>query len=146
MKILLVGSGGREHAIAWKISQSPLLSELYIAPGNGGTANLGKNIPIEDNDIDGLVSFAKKQTIDLVIVGPEAPLSEGLVDQLNSSNILSFGPTQKAAQLESSKSFAKSLMMDNEVPTARYEISHNKDSASKSIKRFSFPVVIKADG
>ena len=99
MKILLVGSGGREHAIAWKISQSPLLSELYIAPGNGGTANIGKNIPIEDNDIDGLVSFAKKQTIDLVIVGPEAPLSEGLVDQLNSSNILSFGPTQKAAQL-----------------------------------------------
>ena len=146
MKILLVGSGGREHAIAWKISQSPLLSELYIAPGNGGTANIGKNIPIEENDIDGLVSFAKKQTIDLVIVGPEAPLSEGLVDQLNSSNILSFGPTQKAAQLESSMSFAKSLMMDNEVPTARYEISHNKDSASESIKRFSFPVVIKADG
>ena len=86
MKILLVGSGGREHAIAWKISQSPLLSELYIAPGNGGTANLGKNIPIEDNDIDGLVSFARKQTIDLVIVGPEAPLSKGLVDATVSRN------------------------------------------------------------
>ena len=146
MKVLVIGNGGREHAISWKISQSPLLSKLYIAPGNGGTENLGQNIPIGDNDIDSLVDFAKKETIDLVIVGPEAPLSAGLVDQLQSSNILAFGPTQKAAQLESSKSFAKSLMMDNEVPTARYKISHNKNSAAEAIKNFSFPVVIKADG
>ena len=84
MKVLVIGNGGREHAISWKISQSPLLSKLYIAPGNGGTENLGQNIPIGDNDIDSLVYFAKKETIDLVIVGPEAPLSAGLVDQLQS--------------------------------------------------------------
>ena len=100
MKVLVIGSGAREHTIVWKISQSPLLSKLYIAPGNGGTGSLGQNIPLRDNDIEGIVDFAKKEAIDLVIVGPETPLSEGIVDQLNSSNILAFGPTQNAAQLE----------------------------------------------
>ena len=110
MKILLVGSGGREHAIAWKINQSPKLQNLYIAPGNAGTRSIGTNVEISDTDIDGLKKFASANEIDLTIVGPEAPLALGIVDVFMEAGLPIFGPKAAAARLESSKSFAKNVM------------------------------------
>ena len=106
MKVLIVGSGGREHALAWKISQSPRLTELYVAPGNAGTATVATNVPIADTDIDGLVQFAVEKQIDLTLIGPEVPLSMGITDRFQAKNLAVFGPSQAAAQLEASKSFA----------------------------------------
>ena len=146
MKVLLIGNGAREHAIAWKISQSHLMTELFVAPGNAGTASLGRNVPIGATDIDGLLGFAKENNIDFTIVGPEAPLAEGIVDRFQEVGLLIFGPTKNAALIESSKSFAKELMLLHNVPTATAKMFSSYEDASKFLEASPLPVVIKADG
>ena len=152
MKVLVVGSGGREHALAWKISKSPRLTRLWVAPGNAGTALEAENVPIAADDIAGLVAFAKKEKVDLVAVGPEVPLTLGLVDALAKEKIRAFGPSKAAAQLEGSKVFCKLLLRQADVPTAEYQAFRDADSAMRYIKarypneRDKAPVVIKADG
>jgi len=146
MNILLVGSGGREHALAWKISQSPLVTKLYIAPGNGGTALEGENVPIQADDIPALVAFAIEHSIGLVVTGPELPLVLGLKNALIKKGIPCFGPGAYAAQLEGSKAFAKSMMQEAEVPTADFAIFDDFDMAKAYLEKQSMPVVIKADG
>lgn len=152
MKVLVVGSGGREHALAWKISKSPRLTRLWVAPGNAGTALEAENVPIAADDIAGLVAFAKKEKVDLVVVGPEVPLTLGLVDALAKEKIRAFGPSKAAAQLEGSKVFCKLLLRQADVPTAEYQAFRDADSAMRYIKarypneRDKAPVVIKADG
>ena len=146
MRILLVGSGGREHALAWKISQSPLVTELFIAPGNGGTALCGKNVDIKDNDLNGLVKFAIDQKIDLVVPGPELPLVLGICDMMEKASIPCFGPSAYAAQLEGSKTFAKEVMRDAKVPTAAFEFFDDPQNAKNHIRKQGLPLVIKADG
>jgi phosphoribosylamine---glycine ligase len=152
MRVLIVGNGGREHALAWKISKSPRLKQLWIAPGNAGTALEGDNVAIQSDDIKGIVAFAKKESVDLVVVGPEAPLTMGLVDVLQSEKIRAFGPNQAAAQLEGSKVFCKQLLRQADIPTADYQTFRDADSAMRYIKsRFpgdndKAPVVVKADG
>jgi len=146
MKVLLIGSGGREHAIAWKASFSPRLTGLYIAPGNPGTAQIGKNVPIPVSDHQGLVKFAQREGIDLVVIGPEAPLAEGLADLFLLQNIKVFGPTQKAARIESSKSFSKDFMARHNIPTACYATFTNFDSAREYLTIIDYPIVIKASG
>jgi len=146
MKILLVGGGGREHAIAWKLSQSKKLKQLYIAPGNPGTAEVGTNVGIADNDIDSLTAFAKEKRIDLVVVGPEEPLAAGLVDRLQAEGIRAFGPTQEAARLEADKAFAKQIMRANSIPTAEARIFTNFEDAKLYIASRDEPVVVKAAG
>ena len=150
MKILVVGSGGREHALAWKIAQSPKVQMVYVAPGNGGTPVESKhlhgitNVPI--TDIQDLATFAMNENIAYTVVGPEKPLSEGIVDVFRSKGIKVFGPTQKAAQLESSKDFAKSFMKRHGIPTADYETFHDAKAAHAYIDLKGAPIVIKADG
>ncbi|MCB0339272.1 MAG: phosphoribosylamine--glycine ligase, partial [Bdellovibrionales bacterium] len=146
MKVLVIGSGGREHAITWKIRQSKRVSELFVAPGNPGTASIAKNIAIAVDDIPGIVSFAKSEAIDLTIVGPELPLSLGLVDALRESGLRVFGPTGMAARLESSKAFAKEVMNAAGVPTAEAQVFRDKVSASKFVSERGAPLVLKADG
>ena len=146
MNILLVGSGGREHALAWKIRQSPLVTKLYIAPGNGGTALEGENVPIQVGDIPALVAFAVEKSIDLVVTGPELPLVLGLKNALDEKKIACFGPDAYAAQLEGSKAFAKSVMQEAEVPTADFAIFDDFERAKDYLKKQTMPVVIKADG
>ena len=148
MNVLLIGSGGREHALAYKISQSPLLSRLYILPGNPGTEKLGENIFIDQNNFDGIYSFCNDKKIDLVVIGPEQPLVSGLTDYLNDKNIKVFGPSKLAAEIEAYKSFAKSLMKKYNIPTAGYaEFSSNEyEAAKKYLLRQNYPCVIKANG
>lgn len=152
MRILVVGNGGREHALAWRLSQSPRMKRLWIAPGNAGTAQEGENVSIAADDIKGLVQFAKKESVDLVVVGPELPLSLGLVDALASEKIRAFGPSRAAAQLESSKVFCKLLLRQADVPTADYQVFRDADSAMRYVKarypndRDRTPLVVKADG
>ncbi len=143
-KILIVGSGGREHALAWKVSQSPLCQELYVAPGNAGTQKW--NIRFNADDLDGLVNFAKEKAIDLTIVGPEDPLSLGIVDRFQAEGLSIFGPSKAAARLESSKAFAKAIMDEAKVPTAEYRTFSSKDEALEHIGKIGAPIVIKADG
>ncbi|HVN52891.1 MAG TPA: phosphoribosylamine--glycine ligase [Anaerolineaceae bacterium] len=144
--ILLVGSGGREHALAWKLAQSPRLARLWIAPGNAGTAELGSNVLISAEDIPGLVGFARERSIELVIVGPEGPLALGLADALQGAGIRVFGPTCAAAQLETSKSFAKGFMQRHGIPTARYAVFTSHEEAARYLEGIDYPVVIKASG
>ena len=147
MNILLVGSGGREHAIAWKINQSPKLQKLYIAPGNAGTRSIGTNVEISDTDIEGLKSFASAKEIDLTIVGPEAPLALGIVDVFMEAGLPIFGPKAAAARLESSKSFAKNVMEKWKIPTASHVSFNEPEEAIAYLDEItSFPTVIKADG
>ena len=146
MKVLVIGKGGREHAIAWKLSQSARISQLLCAPGNAGTSKIASNVPIPETDVDGLLSFATQHGIDFTVVGPEAPLAEGIVDTFQEASLSIFGPTQAAARIESSKSFAKDLMARAGVPTARAEVFHHFDSARQYVESLSPPVVIKADG
>lgn len=148
MKVLVIGSGGREHALAWKISQSSLLGKLYCAPGNGGTRTIAQNIPISDSDIQGLVDFASKEKIDLTLVGPEIPLALGIVDEFEKHNLPIFGPNKKAAEIEGSKVFAKQFMERHKIPTARFKIADTAEKAFKILNsdEFSLPLVIKADG
>lgn len=148
MNVLVVGNGGREHALAWKVAQSPLAETIYIAPGNAGTANEPKcqNVAIDATDIDTLLTFAKEHSIDLTIVGPEAPLALGIVDRFQQANMACFGPSQNAAQLESSKAFSKSFMQKYAIPTANYQRFDSLEPALDYIQQQTFPLVIKADG
>ncbi|MCK4753033.1 MAG: phosphoribosylamine--glycine ligase, partial [Planctomycetes bacterium] len=146
MNVLLIGSGGREHALAWKLAQSKKLSKLYIAPGNPGTAQFGENIPIGVNDIDELVDFAKQNDIGLAVVGPEDPLAAGAVDTFEAAGIKAFGPSKGAAQLEADKAFAKQLMRSAAVSTAEGRIFDNFTDAKAYIASRDEPVVIKAAG
>lgn len=146
MKVLVIGKGGREHAIAWKLSQGARISQLLCAPGNAGTSKIASNVPISETDIDGLLTFVTQHGIDFTVVGPEAPLAEGIVDRFRQAGLSIFGPTQDAARIESSKSFAKNLMLRAGVPTARAEVFHDFDAAREFVDTLSPPVVIKADG
>ena len=152
MRVLVVGNGGREHALAWKISQSRRLKRLWIAPGNAGTALEGENVNILAEDIAGLVRFAKKESVDLVVVGPELPLTMGLVDALEKEKIRVFGPSRAAAQLEGSKVTCKQTLRRADVPTAEYQVFQDADSATRYVKarfpgeRDRTPLVVKADG
>jgi phosphoribosylamine--glycine ligase len=148
MKILVIGSGGREHALAWKIAKSPLLTKLFCAPGNAGTRSIAENMPIGDSDVQGLVEFAMGEKIDLTVVGPELPLTLGIVDEFESRGLRIFGPTKKAAQLEGSKIFAKQFMERHRIPTARFNIAESPEKALSVLEsgEFGFPLVIKADG
>ncbi|NLC44065.1 MAG: phosphoribosylamine--glycine ligase [Clostridiales bacterium] len=146
MKVLVVGGGGREHAIVWKLSQSPRISKLYCAPGNGGIASLAQCVDIEATDIEGILNFAIEQEIDLTVVAPDDPLAMGLVDKLQGKGLRAFGPTQKAAIIESSKVFSKELMKKYRIPTPEYQSFQKYDDAIAFLDKISFPVVIKADG
>ncbi|MBI4806148.1 MAG: phosphoribosylamine--glycine ligase [Desulfovibrio sp.] len=146
MNVLLVGSGGREHALAWKLSQSPLVTKLYTAPGNGGTALVCENVPLADTDVPGLVAFAKANSIGLVVAGPEAPLVAGLTDALTEAGIHCFGPDAYSAQLEGSKAFAKDIMRLSGVPTADYQVFTEHQAAREHILARPVPMVVKADG
>lgn len=146
MKILIIGSGGREHALAWKISQNPSVNKIYCAPGNGGTALENKCENINVSDIDELLTFSKESEIDLTIVGPEEPLTKGIVDKFKSQGLKIFGPTLSGAKLEGSKVYAKDFMKKYGVKTAAYESFKEASSALQYIKNCEYPIVIKADG
>lgn len=148
MKVLVIGSGGRENALAWKISQSPRVEKLYCAPGNPGTMGLGENVPIGDSDIPGLADFATEKKIDLTLVGPELPLTLGIVDEFEERGLPIFGPNRKAAELEGSKIFAKQFMERHRIPTGRFKVAESQAQALRVLKsgEFFFPLVVKADG
>ncbi len=146
MKVLLVGSGGREHALAWKIAQSPLLKKLYVAPGNAGIAGCAECIPIASDNVDALLEFALKEKIDLTVVGPESPLVAGIWDKFNAKGLKVFGPSHDTAMLEGSKAFSKDLMSKYGVPTANYEIFTNVKEAKHYVIEAEMPIVVKADG
>ena len=146
MDVLLIGSGGREHAIAWKLKQSKELAKLYIAPGNAGTAQCGQNVPIKDSDVPALVDFAREKRVGLVVVGPEDPLAAGVVDALEAVGIKAFGPSKAAAQLEADKAFAKQLMRSCAVSTAEARIFDRFNDAKAYIASRDEPVVVKAAG
>jgi phosphoribosylamine---glycine ligase len=146
MRLLVVGSGGREHALAWKLAQSPQVSQVFIAPGNGGTAAVGQNVPIAVTDISGLVSFARREQIDLTLVGPEIPLVAGMVDAFNAAGLRAFGPTQAAARLEGSKAFAKQFMVEEGIPTAPAATFRDYAAAQAYLRQVAPPVVVKASG
>ena len=148
MKVLIVGSGGREHALSWKISQSPKVTDIFVAPGNGGTELEKKitNINIDSSDIEGLINFAKSEQIDLTIVGPEDPLVNGITNRFEEMNLMCFGPTKEAAQLEGSKEFMKIFLEKYSIPTAQYESFTNEKEALDFIEKKGCPIVIKADG
>ncbi|MGO4408650.1 MULTISPECIES: phosphoribosylamine--glycine ligase [unclassified Brevundimonas] len=147
MNILLVGSGGREHALAWKIAQSPLVTRLVVAPGNPGMAKHAELRPdLKATDADGLAALARVMKADLVVVGPESALAEGLADRLNAAGIPCFGPTAKAAQLETSKAFSKAFLARHDIPTAGYGVYEDVPSAKAALNQYSAPYVIKADG
>src|SRR6202161_2105993 len=146
MKVLVIGGGGREHALGWAISRSRGVSEVLCAPGNAGIAQLARCVPASVRDIDDLLRVTASANPDLVVVGPELPLSLGLVDELQRRSIPVFGPTQKAAQLESRKAFAKRFMQRHQIPTAAYAVATSEQQAMESIDLFHLPVVLKADG
>ena len=146
MKILVVGGGGREHAIVWKIAQSPKVDKIYCAPGNGGIAEIAECVNIGATDIDAMVKFAKDEAIDLVMVAPDDPLVLGMVDAMEKAGIRTFGPRANAAIIEGSKDFSKELMKKYNIPTAGYEVFTDSASAIEYIKKGTFPTVIKADG
>ncbi len=146
MKILIIGSGGREHTLAWKIAQSPLVNKIYCAPGNAGTKMVAENVPIEADNLKALLKFAKEQKIDLTLVGPEAPLVKGLVDLFEKEGLRVYGPSCAAAQLEGSKIFSKEKMQKYGVPTAAFKVFNNPQEAYDYCCSQSFPLVVKADG
>ena len=148
MKILVIGSGGREHAIVWKLAQSDLCEKVFVAPGNAGTANEPKaeNIDLNAEDLESLLAFAKNKEIDLTIVGPEAPLVLGLIDLFEKNNLLCLGPNKLAAQMEGSKIFMKDVLKKGNIPTATYEVFTNPESAREFLETCDIPIVLKADG
>lgn len=146
MKILVIGSGGREHAIVWKISQSSKITKIFCAPGNPGIAEIAECVNIKADDVNGLKAFAIKEGIDLTVVGPEQPLTIGIVDEFESSGLKIFGPTKKAAEIEGSKAFSKDLMQKYNIPTAGYKVFDNADEAKNYAEKHHPPVVVKADG
>jgi len=146
MKILVIGSGGREHALAWKLRQSPHVERIFCAPGNAGTAEIVENVAIPVNDLEALVRFAKENRIDLTVVGPDDPLAAGIVDLFATEKLRAFGPTKSAARIEASKIFAKELMGAQKIPTAEARTFSQSNEALRYCERLKFPVVIKADG
>jgi phosphoribosylamine--glycine ligase len=146
MNVLVIGKGGREHALVWKLSQSPRVDRVYCAPGNAGTAEDGVNVPIEVTEFERLVRFAKKEEIGLTVVGPEEPLALGIVDLFHKAGLKIFGPSREAAQLEASKVFSKQLMRHADVPTAEFRVCDHPDPARHYIETREYPVVVKADG
>jgi phosphoribosylamine--glycine ligase len=146
MKVLVIGKGGREHALVWKLAQSPRVDQVFCAPGNAGTAEDGTNVAIEAGDFDGLIRFAKKEAIGLTVVGPEDPLAAGIVDQFQKAGLRIFGPSREAAQIEASKVFSKKLMRDADVPAAEFRVFDHPDPARTYIQTREYPVVVKADG
>jgi phosphoribosylamine---glycine ligase len=146
MKVLVVGSGGREHALVWKLARSPLVSRLYCAPGNAGTAEQAENVPIEATDAPHLIAFALEHGVEFTVIGPELPLALGIVDAFQAAGLKAFGPTQQAAQLETSKAFAKALMQKYGIPTAPFHTFTDPVEAERYIDRHAVPVVVKADG
>ncbi|MCP5082821.1 MAG: phosphoribosylamine--glycine ligase, partial [Alphaproteobacteria bacterium] len=148
MNILIIGSGGREHALAWKAAQSPLAGKVYVAPGNAGTAlEPGlENVEIAVDDMDGLISFARGQDIGLTIVGPEAPLVMGIVDAFQTVGLNCFGPSKGAAQLEGSKSFTKDFLARHNIPTGAYQAFTDQEQALSYVRQQGAPIIVKADG
>lgn len=146
MKVLVVGGGGREHAIVWKLSQSNRVSEIFCAPGNGGISDIARCIPISPEDIEGLIAFSKKERLDLAIIGPENPLAQGVVDRFLEKDIPAFGPKKKAALIEASKVYAKEIMRKHDIPTAKYVVFNDYETALNYISEREPPFVIKADG
>ena len=146
MNVLVLGSGGREHALAWAIAKSPRLDSLFVAPGNGGTATIAKNVPLDMNDADAVIGFARSENIDLVVVGPEAPLVAGVADAIRAAGIAVFGPGAQGARLEGSKSFSKEFMLAHGLPTARYKKCTSQDEAVDYLHEVGAPIVVKADG
>lgn len=146
MKVLVVGGGGREHAICWKLAQSPKVTELYCAPGNGGIAQVSTCVPIKATDVDAMVVWAKEQAVDFVMVAPDDPLALGMVDALEAAGIPAFGPRKNAAIIEASKAFSKELMRKYHIPTAKYETFTDLDAALNYIDAQGAPIVVKADG
>jgi phosphoribosylamine--glycine ligase len=146
MKVLVVGGGGREHALVWKIAQSPKVTKIYCAPGNAGISEQATIVPIKANDLNSLLEFALKEEIDLTLVGPEEPLTKGIVDLFESKGLSIFGSSQKAAEIEGSKAFAKEMMKKYRIPTASYEIFEDPKEAMAYIRRYGAPIVVKADG
>ena len=146
MKVLVIGNGAREHALCWKLRQSPLLSELYCAPGNPGIAAVADRVPLAAEEVQRLADFATEMKIDLTVVGPELPLTLGVADELINRGLPVFGPTQRAAEIEGSKVFSKLFMDRNGIPTAPFEVVHDAGAARGAAARFGFPVVLKADG
>ncbi len=146
MKVLVIGSGGREHAICWKLAQSPLLKKLYAAPGNAGIEEIAQLVDISAKDQENLLKFCKKEAINLVVVGPEAPLAEGIVDRFRKEGIKIFGPSKFAAQLEGSKVFAKEMMKKLSIPTGEFEVFTSPEKAMDYVAKKGVPIVIKVDG
>ncbi|GFN34965.1 phosphoribosylamine--glycine ligase [Tepidimicrobium xylanilyticum] len=146
MKVLVLGSGGREHALCWKLAESKKVSKVYCAPGNGGTKEIAQNIDIEPEDIEKLMEFVLKERIDLTIVGPENPLVMGIVDRFKEKGLRIFGANKKSAQLEGSKSYAKEFMEKYNIPTAKYKRFTDSQEAINELDSFNYPLVIKADG
>ena len=146
MKVLVVGSGGREHAICWKLKQSPRVTELYCAPGNAGIGKDAECVPVSAEDIPGIVALAQEKAIDLAVIGPEVPLAMGIVDALEEVGVKTFGPNKKCSQLEASKAFTKSFLARHDIPTAKYKEYTDKQALIDDIGIFGWPMVIKADG
>lgn len=148
MKVLIIGNGGREHALAWKIAQADAVTEVFVAPGNAGTAREKKvkNIPIAATDIDALIAMARDNQVDLTVIGPEAPLVAGIVDRFNGANLACFGPSQAAAQLEGSKSFTKRFLDRHSIPTAQWRAFTEAEPARTYVQNHPLPMVLKADG
>ena len=146
MNVLIVGGGGREHALAWKISQSKYIDELFVAPGNAGIASIAKTVDIPQDDIRGLANFAEHNNIDLTVVGPEIPLADGITDYFAHRGLAVFGPTQAAAKIETSKVFAKQFMKKSHIPTAAFVIYDDAEQAIRFVEEHEFPIVIKTDG
>lgn len=146
MKVLVIGGGGREHAICWKLAQSPKVKELYCAPGNAGIAEIARCVDIGVMDFEKMTEFAKKEAFDLVVVGPDDPLAAGLVDALEAAGLRAFGPRKNAAILEGSKAFSKDLMKKYGIPTAAYETFDTPEAALEYLETVPVPVVLKADG
>jgi phosphoribosylamine---glycine ligase len=146
MNVLVIGSGGREHALAWKLRQSPRVKQVFIAPGNAGTAQLGRNVDVKLSELDQLLNFAHRESIDLTVVGPDDVLAAGIVDLFEAAGLRIFGPCKEAARLESSKSFAKRFMVRHGIPTARFGEFESSRDAKTSLGEFGFPLAVKADG
>ena len=146
MKVLVVGGGGREHVLAWKLSKSPSVDKIYCTPGNAGIQKIAECVNIDPRDIASLVEFAQENDIDLTVPGPEQPLVEGLVDEFRANDLLAFGPDKKAARIEGSKAFSKDLMARHGIPTARFDVFSSPANAQKFADNLGYPVVIKADG
>jgi len=146
MNVLVIGRGGREHALAWKFAQSEQVEKVYVAPGNEGMRDVATPVAIDENDFDTLVLFAKENNIGLTFVGPEIPLMNGIVDRFEAEGLRVFGPNKAAAVIEGSKAFTKELMKKYDIPTAAYETFTNYEEAVAYIQKIGAPIVIKADG